>query len=233
MIDLASDEAAILIGLAVALVGCVLRPLWPGARLVVTAVHELGHALAALALGGRVSRVHLWMNTAGLTTYSLPVRTGRVRSGAVAVAGYPAPGLAGLGGIALVVAGQVRWWVAGAAIVTLLLLLLWVRNGWGILTTLAGAGVLGWVALDGAPWLVTAVGAALAGVLLTGGWRAAVTHAAGREAGGRQGSDAVIASRLLPAPAVAWSGLFLVAATVTLLAGGWLLVDWAADGIQL
>jgi hypothetical protein len=211
----------------------VLRPLWPAARLVVTAVHELGHALAALALGGRVSRVHLWMNTAGLTTYSLPVRTGRVRSGAVAVAGYPAPGLAGLGGIALVVAGQVRWWVAGAAIVTLLLLLLWVRNGWGIVSTLAGAGVLGWVALDGAPWLVTAVGAALAAVLLAGGWRAAVTHAAGREAGGRQGSDAVIASRLLPAPAVAWSGMFLVAATATLLAGGWLLVDWAAEGIRL
>jgi hypothetical protein len=227
-IDPASDEAAVLAGVLVALAGCALQPLWPAARLVVTAVHELGHALAALALGGRVSRVHLWMNTAGLTTYSLPVRTGRVRSGAVAIAGYPAPGLAGLAGAGLILAGQVRWWVALGAVVALVLLVLWVRNAWGIVSTLLGAAGLGWVAYGGAPWLVTAVGAGLAVLLLLGGFRAAVTHAAGREHGGRRGgggSDAVVAARLLPMPAVMWSGMFLVVATATLVGGGWLLVS--------
>ena len=41
MIDLASDEAAILTGLAAALVACVLRPLWPG-DLHHTLFHVLG-----------------------------------------------------------------------------------------------------------------------------------------------------------------------------------------------
>jgi hypothetical protein len=223
-VPLSSEELAVVGGVLAALAACALRPLWPGARLVVTAVHELGHVLAALLLGGRVSRVHLWLSTAGLTTYSLPVRTGRLRSGAVAAAGYPAPGLAGLLGSGLLVAGLARWWVLGAALVTLALLLLWVRNPWGMLSTLAATVGLGWVAWSGRPWLVGAVGGGLAVLLLVGGWRAAASHAAGRELGDRRGSDAAVAARLLPLPAAFWSGLFLLAATVTLLAGGWLLV---------
>jgi hypothetical protein len=85
------------------------------------------------------------------------------------------------------------------------------------------AGVLGWVAWAGWPWLVTAVGAAMTGLLLVGGWRAAATHATGRERGGRAGSDAALATRLLPAPAPLWSWLFLLTSSATLLAGGWLL----------
>jgi peptidase M50B-like protein len=224
--DIAPSSQALALagGVAAALVACMLRPLWPVARLVVTAVHELGHALTALAVGGKVSRVHLWLSTAGLTTYSLPVRTGRLRSGAVAVAGYPAPGLAGLAGVGLVVAGQARWWLLGAALLTLVMLVAWVRNPWGVVSTVLGTAAIGWVAWSGPPWLVGSVGAGLAVLLLVGGWRAAATHASGREHGGRAGSDAVVAARLLPAPAALWSGLFLLLATVTLLAGGWLLV---------
>jgi hypothetical protein len=157
----APDDVALLGGAAVALAGCLLRPLWPTARLVVTAVHELGHALAAILLGGRVNRVHLWLNTAGLTSYSLPGGTGAVRGATVVVAGYPAPGIAGLLGAVLVVAGQARWWVAAGALVALALLVLWVRNPWGIWSTVVappasagspGPGRPGWSPPSAPAW---------------------------------------------------------------------------------
>jgi Peptidase M50B-like len=223
-----SDEVALLGGAAAALAGCVLRPLWPTARLVVTAVHELGHALAAILLGGRVNRVHLWLNTAGLTSYSLPGGSGPARSAAVVVAGYPAPGIAGMLGALLVVSGLARWWVAAGALVALTLLVLWVRNPWGIWSTVLGAAVLGWLAWAGPPRLVTAVGGGLVVLLLVGGWRAAVAHASGRERGLGGVSDAVLAARFLPLPALAFRALFVVAASASLLAGAWLLLAAAA-----
>jgi hypothetical protein len=224
-----SDEVALLGGAAVALAGCVLRPLWPTARLVVTAVHELGHAFAAILLGGRVNRVHLWLNTAGLTSYSLPGSTGKVRGAAVVVAGYPAPGISGLLGAVAVVAGQARWWVAAGALVALALLVLWVRNPWGIASTVVAAAGLGWLAWSGPPRLVTAVGAGLVVLLLVGGWRAAVAHASGRERGLGGVSDAVLATRFLPLPAPAFRALFVVVASATLVLGAWVLAVAAAN----
>lgn len=223
---LASDEAALLAGVVAALAVCLARPLWRAARLVVTATHELGHVVVALLLGGKVTRVHLWLDTAGLTTYSMPWRSRRLRHAAVVLAGYPAPGVAGLAGTGLVVAGHARAWVAISAVVTIALLALWVRNPWGIVSTLLAAAGLGWVAWTGPAWWVTALAAGLAALLLVGGWRAAFTHASGRERAGRgtPTSDAVIVSRLLHAPAPLWSWLFLGLATATLVTGSWLLL---------
>jgi hypothetical protein len=217
------DDMAFLVGVAAGLAACVLRRTWRSARLTVTAVHELGHALVAILLGGRVSRVHLWANTAGLTTFTLPAGLGHLRGAAVALAGYPAPGLAGLTGAALVAAERSRLWVGLAAVVTALLLALWVRNAWGVGSTLVVAVALGWLAWAGPPQVVDAVGAGLAVLLLAGGWRASLTHLRGRE-GGREVSDAVMAGRFLVLPAMAWSLLFFCVATATLLAGGWLLL---------
>lgn len=219
----ALDEVALLGGAAAAVVLCVSRPLWRAARLVVTATHELGHVLAALLLGGRVARVHLWADTAGLTTYTMPVTTRRLRHAAVALAGYPAPALAGLAGALLVVTGNARWWVALAALVTVALALLWVRNPWGVFSTVSATLGLGWVAWAGPPWAVLAVASGLAVLLLVGGWRSAAAHMSGRERAGHRASDSAIAARLLHAPAPVWAVLFVAVATAALLAGCWLL----------
>jgi hypothetical protein len=221
---LGTADAALLAGTVAALAVCATRPLWRAARLPVTAAHELGHALVALLLGGKVARVHLWLDTAGLTTYSMPARAGRARRAAVALAGYPAPGLAGLAAAGLVAAGLARWLLAAAAVVALILLVLWVRNPWGVFSTLLSAAALAWIAFAGPAWWVTALAAGLAALLLAGGWRAAATHASGRERDRHGASDSVMASRLLYAPARLWSGLFVLAATATLLGGCWLLL---------
>jgi hypothetical protein len=220
---LTAESVPFLLGVAAALLACAVRPVWRLTRLVVTAVHELGHAMVVVLLGGQVGRVDLWSSAAGLTTFTLPRHFGRVRGAAVALSGYPAPGLAGLLGAVLVVAGLERPWLWLAAAVTTILLLLWVRNAWGMTTTAAAAVLLGWLAYTRSDRTVSAVGSALATLLLVGGWRAAVTHFTGREHGGRRASDAGLAARMLPAPAPFWSGVFLITATATLAAGAWLL----------
>jgi len=224
----AGDEVALLAGVALATTACVVGRLWRVAGLAVTVVHELGHALAALALGGRVRRVHLTVDTAGQTSFALPARAGRARRAVVTLAGYPAPGLAGLAGAWLLAGGRARPWLASAALLLVVLLVLWVRNPWGVGSVLLGAVGLGWLAVDGSPGAVTAAGAGLAALLLVGGWRAAALHATrdGRSGRARSSgvvSDSVAAGRLLLVPAVFWRGFFLAVSTATMLAGGWLL----------
>jgi len=231
---LAADEAALVAGVALATAACTVGRLWRVAGLAVTVVHELGHALAALALGGSVRRVRLTADTAGQTSFTLPARAGRARWALVTLAGYPAPGLAGLAGAWLLAAGQARSWLAAAALLLVVLLVLWVRNPWGVGSVLLGAVGLGWLAAEGSPGVVTATGAGLAALLLVGGWRAAALHATLDGHGGWARpsgavSDSVAVGRLLPVPAVVWRGLFLAVSTATMLAGGWLLLTTLAD----
>ncbi len=225
---LAPDEVALVAGVAVATAACTVGRLWRVAGLAVTVVHEFGHALTALALGGRVTRVHLTADTAGQTSFALPARAGRARRALVTLAGYPAPGLAGLAGAWLLAAGQARPWLAAAALLLVVLLVLWVRNPWGVGSVLLGAVGLGWLAVEGSPGAVAAAGAGLAALLLLGGWRAAALHATrdGRWRPPSSGvvSDSVAAGRLLHLPPVVWRGLFLAVSTSTMLAGGWLLL---------
>ncbi len=219
-----SPDLALLLGLALGVLVCLPRPLWRLARLLVTAAHELGHVALALVLGGKVSRVDLFHSTAGLTTYRLPGGAGAGRVAMVALAGYPAPGLAGLAGAFLIAWLDPAWWTATLAVVAVVLLVLWVRNLWGVLSTLLTAGVLLWVASVGSEPLVNGVAGATAALLLAGGWRAALEHALQRERSGRVASDSTVAAHALRVPAAVWRGMFFLLSTVTLLVGSWLLL---------
>jgi hypothetical protein len=225
-----ADEVALVAGVVLATAACTVGRLWRFAGLAVTVVHELGHALTALALGGQVRRVHLTADTAGQTSFALPVRAGRARRAVVTLAGYPAPGLAGLAGAWLLAAGEARSWLGLVTLLLVVLLVLWVRNPWGVGSVLLGAVGLGWLAVKGSPGVVTAAGAGLAALLLVGGWRAAALHATRDGRGWARSptgvvSDSVAAGQLLLLPAVVWRGLFLAVSTATMLAGGWLLLN--------
>jgi len=123
----------------VALVLVLLPATWPRVRLGVTVVHEAGHAVVAVLVGRRLSGVRLHSDTSGLT-----VSRGRPRGpGMVAMlaAGYLAPALLGLLAAYLLAEGR------GVALLWLLVLLLagllvWVRNGYGLLVLLVLGGGL-------------------------------------------------------------------------------------------
>ena len=103
---------------------------WP-----VTALHEAGHALVVLLVGGRVRAVHLRADSSGLTWHDGVGARGPAIL--IAAAGYPAPGLAAVAGAGLV-AGGAPMVVGGLAALGTLALLLWVRNVFGVFVTLLG-----------------------------------------------------------------------------------------------
>jgi hypothetical protein len=129
------------LGTGVVALALVLVPAsWPRVRLGVTVVHEAGHALVAVLVGRRLRSIRLHSDTSGLT-----VSRGKPRGpGMVAMlaAGYLAPAALGLVAALLLANGRsvgLLWLLvvlAGA-------LILWVRNGYGLLVLLlGGAGVL-------------------------------------------------------------------------------------------
>ena len=125
---------------AVALLLVLLPATWPRVRLGITVAHEAGHAIVALLVGRRLQSIRLHSDTSGLT-----VSRGKPRGpGVVAMlaAGYLAPAVLGLVAALLLANGRsvgLLWLL----VVLTGALILWVRNGYGLLVLLlGGAGVL-------------------------------------------------------------------------------------------
>ncbi len=106
----------------------VARPL----SLLSTVVHELGHGLVALALGGDLHRLYIWSDGSGVAQYSGAF--GRFASAATAAGGLLGPPIAAL---FLFLASRsetaARRGLAVVAVVLFISLLLWVRNLFGML----------------------------------------------------------------------------------------------------
>jgi hypothetical protein len=182
------------VGLAVALAGVAWRRPWRVGRLGVTAVHEMGHALAARLTGRRVLAVHLRADTSGVTYHAGPAGwAGRL---ATVLAGYPAPGLVAVAGAWLCAAGHPRAWLALLAGLAAVAVVLWVRNLFGIVVVVIGAGGLGWLVVAGASGVEAVAGAVAVWYLALGGLRTVVES---RRVRGPD--DAAEAGRLLHVPA--------------------------------
>lgn len=188
---------------------------WPRVRLGVTVVHEAGHALVAVLVGRRLSGVRLHSDTSGLT-----VSRGRPRGpGMVAMlaAGYLAPAVLGLLAAYLLAAGR------GVALLWLLLVLLagllvWVRNGYGLLVVVALGGAvlaLTWWGSDDAQ----SVAAYLVAWLLLLAAPRPLVELLGRAGRRSRTSDPAQLARLTHLPAVLWTVLLLGANCAGLVVG--------------
>lgn len=151
------QESALLAVVALALV--VLA--WPLVRTLVTVCHESGHAIVAVLVGRRLTGVRLHADTSGVTlSRGRPTGPGMV---ATLLAGYPGAAIAGLGLSLLAGTGHasgVLWLLVLGA----LLLLVWIRNLYGLVVVVLAGGavalatwyspptVLGWLA-TGLAWL--------------------------------------------------------------------------------
>ena len=125
---LAAGLLELVLILAAALVLSVPRGSWRYFGLFVTAVHELGHAFAALTTGRLVRGIHLRFDQSGAM---LSRGTGRAAAAWTGFWGYPVPGLVGA---ALVWAAFSGWSGAALSVSALLLLatLLFIRNLEGV-----------------------------------------------------------------------------------------------------
>ena len=107
-------------------------------RLFTTWVHECGHALMTVLVGGRVTSITIQPDTSGLTRSLVPV--GRVARGLVASSGYLG---AAVVGCLLMAATRVEKWshiiLMSIGAFMLLTLVFWMRNLFGFAVVLAWA----------------------------------------------------------------------------------------------
>ncbi len=210
-------------------------PTWGIVRHVITIAHEGSHALVAALTGRKLQGIRLNADTSGLTT-----SRGRPRGFGMiltAWAGYPGPAVVGLGCAALIATGHaiaVLWlWVLVLAV-----MLVWIRNWFGLLPVLIGGAVLGVVLWKAPAHIQVGFALALTWLLLLGSLRPVAEMQAERRRtirrGRRSTSDADALGGLTWLPAGFWVFAFGVTVLACALLGGWWLVDgsiswpWAA-----
>ncbi|SHG19911.1 M50 family metallopeptidase [Geodermatophilus nigrescens] len=213
----------VLAGAAVVALLVVATPaLWRPARTVVTIAHEGAHGLAALAAGRRLSGIRLHSDTSGLTvSRGRPTGPGMVLTCA---AGYPGPALFGLGAAALLATGHAAG-VLWAVLALLALLLLQIRNFYGLWAVLVTGAVVAGVTAWLPPAGQAAFAAAVTWFLLLAAPRTVLELQRARRRRTAPDSDADQLARLTGLPALGWVGLFLLLdAGALALAGSWLLL---------
>ncbi len=213
--------AVVLVTAVLAFTVTAVPALWRPARHLVTIAHEGAHGLVAVLSGRRLAGIRLHSDTSGLT-----VSRGRAAGPGMvltAAAGYVGPALVGLGAAVLLTRGHavgVLWALLGL----LVLLLLQVRNLFGLWSVLAaGAALFGltWWA-PAAVQLVAAYG--VTWFLLLAAPRPVVELQQLRRRGRAPTSDADVLARLTRLPGLLWVGMFLLGTLGCLLLGGRLLV---------
>ncbi|MEI4271252.1 M50 family metallopeptidase [Klenkia sp. LSe6-5] len=196
-----------LVGTAlVALVLVGQRDAWRVSRHAVTIAHEGAHGVAALLTGRRLAGIRLHSDTSGVTvSRGHPTGPGMV---VTALAGYVGPGLLGLGAAALLAAGHaigMLW----AVLALLALLLLQIRNYYGLWSVLATGAVV----FAATWWLPAQWQAGFAHVvvwfLLLAAPRTVAELQAARRRRRSPDSDADQLARLTGLPGLVWVGVFL------------------------
>lgn len=217
----APGAVAVIAG-ALALIVVVSGAPWRMARNVVTIVHEAGHAFVAVLVGRRLQGIRLHSDTSGVT-----VSRGKTTGPGMvltSLAGYPAPGLLGLGFAALLVADRITvvlWLTA----VLLLGVLVMVRNAYGVFTVLLSAAALAAVALLAPPEVQSGFVYLMTWFLLFGGVRPVFELQSKRRRGVARDSDADQLGRLTGLPGMLWVLIAGVLATGCLVLGGSMLIE--------
>lgn len=221
------SQAIALIAFLAALAIVIVRPAWRIARHLVTVAHEGAHGVAAVLTGRRLKGIRLHSDTSGLT-----VSRGRPTGIGMTItlfAGYVGPALIGLGAAALLARGYaigMLW----SLVVLLGLLLLQIRNWFGLWSVLVSGTALVLVSWYAPAALATGIAYAVGWFLLFGSVRPVFELQLQRRRGDAAGSDADQLARITRVPALLWIGAFLAVNIGSLVLGGsWLGQTWLAE----
>lgn len=218
----APSAATVWIAVVAALI-LVLEPhIWRIARNVVTIVHEGAHLLVAFLVGRRLQSVRLHSDTSGVAvSRGKPTGLGVV---AMTFAGYVGPAVLGLGAAWVLGTGHavaVLW----IGVVSIALMLLFVRNLYGLLSLTAVGALLFalvWFGSQGqqvfAAYFVTLF-------MLIAAPRPVLELQRARWRGRAADSDADQLARLTRIPALFWVLLSLALTVGCLAIGGWWIVE--------
>lgn len=213
-------EGSVLATALLALALVAVPPLWRVSRHVVTIAHEGAHGVAALLSGRRLAGIRLHSDTSGLTV-SKGRRTGPGMA-ATAFAGYVGPALLGLGA-AFLLRERHALAVLWLAVLLLGLLLLQIRNLWGLYVVLVAGVAVGAVSWWGSEVVQSLAAYTSAWFLLLAAPRPVVELQALRRRGAARDSDADLLARLTRLPGIVWVAVFLAVTVACLVAGArWL-----------
>jgi hypothetical protein len=212
----------VLAAAALALAVVISRRAWPLARTVITIAHEGGHATAAVLARRRLRGIRLHSDTSGVTlSHGRPSGPGMVFT---AAAGYVAPSLAGAGYAALLFVDHITaaLWLG---VLLLALMLIAIRNVYGVIAVVGTAALIVGVALFTEPRVQAAFAYAVAWFLLLGGVRPVFELQRLRRLRMAPDSDADQLARLTHVPGLLWVGWFALVALGAAAGGGWLLMS--------
>lgn len=218
----APSQLVVLGALVVVLLCLAVPTAWHLSRHVLTIVHESAHALVAVLSGRRLSGIRVHSDTSGLTvSVGKPRGPGMV---ATAFAGYVGPSVLGLAAAWVLGQGYAVGLLWGL-VVALTLLVVRVRNWYGLWAVLVTGVLLVGVTWWGSSAVQVAVAYVVTWYLLLGAPRAVLEMQAQRRGTrGRGTSDADMLGRLTPLPAGFWVAVFLlVCGGVLVLGGAWIL----------
>jgi hypothetical protein len=194
---------------------------WRYSRHLVTITHEASHGIVAIVSGRRLRGIRLHSDTSGLT-----LAQGRADGAGMivtAAAGYVGPGLLGLGAAAIVADGHAvaMLWLA---LVLLALMLVQIRNWFGLWSVLVASALVFVVSWWGSAPVQTAFAYTVTWFLLLAAPRPVLELQHSRRQGQAGDSDADALARLTRLPGLIWVAVFLLIPVVTLLVGAsWLL----------
>ncbi len=218
-------EAVVLLAGLAALVLIGWQPAWRVLRGVITIAHEGGHAAAAALTGRQLLGVRLHSDTSGLT-----VSRGRATGPGMVftlAAGYAAPSLLGLGGVALLGSGHVTA-LLWSTIALLAVMLLLIRNVYGVVSVVGTAAVVFVLSWYGTPAVQGAFGYLFVWFLLLASLRPVLELPRLRRGGRGGDSDADQLARLTGLAAGGWVVLFAAVTLTAAAAGVYWLVPWDA-----
>lgn len=195
--------------------------LWRHSRHVITLVHEGGHAVAATLSGRRLGGIRLHSDTSGLT-----VSHGRPRGPGMIftlLSGYLAPSFLGLGAARMFGLGfsvALLWLM----LISLALLLVQIRNWFGLLSVAVSAAAVLAVSWFGTAGVQSVFALLVTAILLLGAVRASLelqwTRSRSRH---DRTSDADQLARLTHLPGAFWVAVFLaISAAAAWLGAGFL-----------
>ncbi|MCP2321768.1 hypothetical protein HDA40_000275 [Hamadaea flava] len=214
--------SGLILATAVASLAAVLIPaVWRLARNLITITHEGGHALVAVLTGRQLRGIRLHSDTSGLT-----LARGKPRGLGMILtlsAGYLMPSLLGLAAAAVLATGRVTL-LLWTALILLFLVLLVIRNWFGLLSVTVTGAVVFAVSYYAAEQTQAAITYVAVWFLLIGGVKP-VLELRGRRRRGGTGSDPDQLARITGVPAGLWIAVFTLANLACLAYGGYLLVQ--------
>jgi hypothetical protein len=210
----------VLVTAVIALVAVVFRPVWRVARNAITIAHEGGHALVALLTGRRLRGIRLEFDTSGLTlSAGRPSGPGMMFT---LLAGYVAPSLVGLAG-AWILGGNRIMLLLWVAVILLLLMLINIRNAFGVISVVITGAIVFVVSWYASPQVQAAFAYTGVWFLLIGGVRPVGELQRLRSRGRMPESDADQLGRMTHTPALFWVTLFYLVNLGALVIGAFML----------